>query len=1458
MRQYRKRLSILLALALLLQLSLPQWFAGNHLIADAATGPTVTTFSPTDNNTAVAVDAPLSFTFNESVKKGTGSAAIRIYEFETQELFETYTVATNNRVAIDSSNKKVTITPSKAFAVNTDYYVLIDSGAFVSTASDTGFAGLTNASQWNFRTAVDTPPSIIYTSPANNETDVPISAPIVLAFDEAVDKGSGSIILGGQTIPVTSSQVTGEGTTQIVIKPTTPLTPNTLYTVTIDPGMFVDKTSNPLTQQLTFTFRTGLSPLNVIGAFTPGTGSSADITTKLTLNFDQEVAAASNKYIEIRRMKDNSVFETIPASGSKVRITGSNVVITPNKLEASTGYYVLINQGAFYRKGDTNTIYEGLTSATSWFFYTNANSDTTAPTIVSSKMNPVHNSTLYTLNSKLVMAFNEPVYPGIGNIEIRNKSNNALFKSIPVASNRVTGGGTDTITIDPYSSLDGGSVTPFVNNTEYYVVIAEGVFNDEANNAFKGIAAKAWSFKVALDTTKPTIVSVSPATNTEGVLANATFRATFSEPIKVVSGSTAQFVPRNPATASQVAGAISVDPDNANVLIIKPNSNLTLNAYYSLQMSSNAVTDVAGNPFIGILNEFQWAFRTIGVDTTAPVHSSSILDDNQIIMTYNELLNENSIPPLASFYVTVGGIYKAVSDVTVKEKTVTLQFASAFPSGQEVKLSYSKGNSGGIQDVSGNQAISIGNITVSAGTAAAPKPQSGTASGSTVRITFNKSLQSVSSSAYSQFKVTANGTVYTPTSVSVSGSTLTLTISSVISNQTSTYISYTPGSYPLKDAAGTAVAAFTNFKISGDTDGDLPLLVSASNNGASITLTYDESLNEGSVPPVSSYSVLVNNSLRSVTKVSVSDSNVYLTLSTAVASNDSVRVTYVAGSTKLMDDAGNAAASFSAVPAPYSTGSGSGTTAPSLKGAIVKGMTLTLTFSEALKSSYVPSTASFYVRGQNSSLQVSKVTVNGAVVTLTLNASPKIGESVTVSYFASDTGLQTSNGTKIENLNSVTVANQTTLIDTLSSDYEESAGGGIGLKVSAASISSAVSPAGVSANKYTVSGDKITAAYQAARTAGLSKLRVSFKVPATENAGIVAVPLGTLQMSAYYGSDVVFAVEYGNSTYELPVSSLNYTELSRLSTSGSTSAELLIEIDQGTSSLTSALTSAISKAKASLIAGPVNFELSVSSGGSKAAVKNLGTYVTRTIQTSFSVDQKTASVVWYDPSTSALSYVPTTFSTQNGKTVASFKRQGNSAYALVSGAVSFSDIGSHWAGTTIQILAKKYIVEGRSAGKFEPEKAITRGEFAAYIAKGLGLSGNKSAAAKFSDVNTGTAMAAYIGAASEAGIVQGNSDGTFKPNSPITRQEMAVMMTRAAKAAGVTITLPQTTSTYLNAFTDRGKVASWAKNDVAKAVYTGVITGKTTTTFSPATNATRAEAVVMIKRLLEYVKFLDT
>ena len=100
-----------------------------------------------------------------------------------------------------------------------------------------------------------------------------------------------------------------------------------------------------------------------------------------------------------------------------------------------------------------------------------------------------------------------------------------------------------------------------------------------------------------------------------------------------------------------------------------------------------------------------------------------------------------------------------------------------------------------------------------------------------------------------------------------------------------------------------------------DVDDVAPVLSSASVDGAALTLTFGEALDEGSVPPASAFAVTVAGATRIVDTAAVSGSVVTLTLTSAVTSGETVTVSYTVptggDATPVKDAAGNAAATFS-------------------------------------------------------------------------------------------------------------------------------------------------------------------------------------------------------------------------------------------------------------------------------------------------------------------------------------------------------------------------------------------------------------------------------------------------------------------------------------------------------------------------------------------------------------------
>ena len=136
------------------------------------------------------------------------------------------------------------------------------------------------------------------------------------------------------------------------------------------------------------------------------------------------------------------------------------------------------------------------------------------------------------------------------------------------------------------------------------------------------------------------------------------------------------------------------------------------------------------------------------------------------------------------------------------------------------------------------------------------------------------------------------------------------------------------------------------------------------------------------------------------------------------------------------------------------------------------------------------------------------------------------------------------------------------------------------------------------------------------------------------------------------------------------------------------------------------------------------------------------------------------------------------------------------------------------------------------------------------MVKALGLS-NPQKVIPFSDVNAGKWYYDVVTTAYDYGIINGYSDGTFRPDGKITREEAMVMVANAMKLTELESAVSELEITkQLNVFTDGNTVANWAKQSVAASIRNGMVNGYNGM-ISAKTNVTRAETVVMLRRLLQ-------
>ncbi|MBR3932883.1 MAG: S-layer homology domain-containing protein [Clostridia bacterium] len=174
----------------------------------------------------------------------------------------------------------------------------------------------------------------------------------------------------------------------------------------------------------------------------------------------------------------------------------------------------------------------------------------------------------------------------------------------------------------------------------------------------------------------------------------------------------------------------------------------------------------------------------------------------------------------------------------------------------------------------------------------------------------------------------------------------------------------------------------------------------------------------------------------------------------------------------------------------------------------------------------------------------------------------------------------------------------------------------------------------------------------------------------------------------------------------------------------------------------------------------------------------------------------------------------------------------------------FSDSENHWAKDYIKKLWSKGIISGVSETQFAPDKTITRAEFTKMIISSCKIP-ISSADTAFSDVDSTMWYAPYVAAAYNNGFVSGYDDGTFKPDNPITRQEMAKMLCVACD-----IVKKYDGSNADIFFADNHLISDWAYLYVKKACGLGLFQGDSQNSFNPLNNATRAETAAVICRML--------
>ena len=202
----------------------------------------------------------------------------------------------------------------------------------------------------------------------------------------------------------------------------------------------------------------------------------------------------------------------------------------------------------------------------------------------------------------------------------------------------------------------------------------------------------------------------------------------------------------------------------------------------------------------------------------------------------------------------------------------------------------------------------------------------------------------------------------------------------------------------------------------------------------------------------------------------------------------------------------------------------------------------------------------------------------------------------------------------------------------------------------------------------------------------------------------------------------------------------------------------------------------------------------------------------------------------------------------NGKTAETFTLTPTftaaSQHRMVCPAREYWDVDqTQWYHQAVDYALEKGLMNGVSGHRFSPGGRTTRAMAVTILYRMAGSP--KTGSARFSDVKDSAWYAGAVNWAAKAGIVSGMTADTFRPEDPVTREQLAAILYRYALLTG----LSGGKQADLSGYKDRSKIDGYAKTPLAWAVGNGLITGRDGKLLAPQDRASRAETAMILMRL---------
>ena len=357
-----------------------------------------------------------------------------------------------------------------------------------------------------------------------------------------------------------------------------------------------------------------------------------------------------------------------------------------------------------------------------------------------------------------------------------------------------------------------------------------------------------------------------------------------------------------------------------------------VNLDYTVPTGEDAepIRDTAGNPAPSITDG---PVDNQTHDTTPPEHDRAFVEGAKLTLAYDESLDQDSTPAAGSFAIAVNGITRDVANVSITGSLVTLTVNPAVEHGDSVTLIYAPPtgpDANPLQDIEGNLAAAIAGLSVDNKTpdTTPPRVVSMSVDGPALTMTYDEPLDHDSKPQTGAFTIEVNESAHSVSAVSIAGLVVTLTLDPTVEHGDIIILAYTvptgESAKPIMDIAGNPATAIEDGQVQNDTpDTTPPELVSASVNSNTLTLLFNEELDQNSIPAPSDFTISITDSATNfppsvaVTKVAILGNAVTLTLDYQARFGDTVSLIYTRGGNPIQDTAESQVAHVGSAALPY-------------------------------------------------------------------------------------------------------------------------------------------------------------------------------------------------------------------------------------------------------------------------------------------------------------------------------------------------------------------------------------------------------------------------------------------------------------------------------------------------------------------------------------------------------------